>query len=562
MKISVKFFALVIVLLVVGFMGCTPSDNTTVFKNVKGYTIVDDSLHQFSVLAVKGDEIVYVGDNIDELKGGKLQVRDLDGQTMLPGLIDAHGHIMGLGYKRLDVDITGLKTKKETIDKLTEYAREHPDIDWIRGRGWNHTMWTDTDGSFPTSEDLTGVADDRPIVLERVDGHATWVNQKALEIGNVSKETPEIDGGKVLRDEYGNPTGILVDKASNLIYNEVPGRTVEERKMALELALEELRRVGLTSVHDAGISKPVYDLYRTFASENKLTSRIHAMIGGTGEDFDQISKDGVVENMSDHTLSVRSVKLYEDGALGSRGAALLQPYSDDPDNRGLLFYSEDTLYAQAKKATDKGYQVNIHAIGDRANRVVLNVFERLRMESSDDPEPLRHRVEHAQVVHPDDLPRFGDLDIIASMQPTHATSDMNMAGDRLGEERMEGAYAWKTLADMGTKMAGGSDFPVESSNPFYGLYSAITRQNHDGKPTGGWYPEQRLSRTEALAWFTTKAAYAGYQESFTGSLQEGMKADFIIVDRDLFSVPEIEIKDTKVLETWMNGKQVFQASDN
>lgn len=550
---KVSLFALL--LMAISGIACNQEPETTLFYNANGYTLTSSALESFSVMAISGDEIIYVGDDKSAVEGEVKEV-DLEGKTVLPGLIDAHGHVMGLGFNRLDVDLAGIESKQETLEKIAAYANQNPESEWIRGRGWNHTRWDDV-SDFPEATDLDAVIDGKPVWLTRVDGHAVWVNSKAMEMAGISKETVAPQGGKIIKDGNGEPTGILIDQAMNLVGKYLPERTDEDRRKALELSLEEMRRMGLTSVHDAGIDVETFELYKEFAQKGKLTTRVHAMIGGTGTVFDKISSEGLMPWNNEQTLSVMSVKLYEDGALGSRGAALIEPYHDDRSHSGLLFYEEDTLFAQAKKAADKGYQVNIHAIGDQANRTVLNVFERLRAEE-EPGQDLRHRIEHAQIVALEDIPRFREHNIIASMQPTHATSDMNMAEDRVGPDRIKGAYAWNRFKEAGVLIAGGSDFPVEYSNPFFGLYSAVTRKDHEGQPPSGWYSDQALSRAEALALFTQNAAYSGYQETAVGRLQKGFKADFIVIDRDYFTVPEQEIFGTEVEQTWMNGKKVYQ----
>jgi predicted amidohydrolase YtcJ len=340
----------------------------------------------------------------------------------------------------------------------------------------------------------------------------------------------------------------------------VPALTAAEKAAALDTALAEMARVGLTGVSDAGIDLDNYRLYRQYADAHKLTARIYAMIRDTGESFDAISKDGPLIGYGNDFLTVRAVKLFADGALGSRGAAMLKPYSDDPHNSGLLFMSPATMTAKIDKAFAKGYQVGIHAIGDRANREVLDSFA-AAYRSHPQAKALRNRVEHAQIVSLQDIPRFVPLQLIASMQPTHATSDMNMAEDRVGHERIQGAYAWQRFLKQGTVIAAGSDFPVESPNPFYGLYSAVTRQDHQGQPPGGWYPQQDLSLTQALRAFTLDAAYAEHAENRIGTLEPGKWADFILVDHDIFNDPASRLWNTQVLQTWVGGRQVYAAKD-
>ena len=548
-----------ILLLLLTLLGCQQPSKTTLYTNVTGYTMVGDQLSTFSALAFADGKVLETGDEVAlRQKYADAQVLDGGGKVLLPGLIDAHGHVMGLGYKMLNVDLTGTNSLEEALDRVEAYAKKYPEAEWITGRGWNHTRWPS--GSFPTAEDLDSRVADRPVWLRRVDGHAAWANTKAMEAADISAKTKDPSGGKLLRDDSGNPTGIFVDKAMALVESTIPEPSAAEQKLALEQSLERMRSLGLTSVHDAGIPESVYKLYEQFADEGKLTTRIYAMVGGAEEAFDALSSSGPISNYGDDMLWLRSVKLYSDGALGSRGAALIEDYSDDPGNRGLLFDDEEEMTRKIMKAASKGYQVNVHAIGDRGNRVVLNSFENVRNELGDST--LRHRIEHAQVVQLEDIPRFKELGLIASMQPTHATSDMNMAEDRVGPERIKGAYAWQRFLDEGITVAGGSDFPVESANPFYGLYSAVTRQDHQGEPSEGWYGDQAMSAEEAFRSFTIDAAYAGYMEELVGTLEPGKWADFILVDHDLFNDPVSELYQTEVMETWVGGEMVYQRSES
>lgn len=533
--------------------------DTTIYHNVKGYTFANDELVDFEALVFGSGKIIEVGSS-DELLAAYPDAQKMDGRgnVMLPGLIDAHGHVMGLGYQQLYVDVSGAASLDEAISKVRDYAAEHPELPWIKGRGWNQTHWEGN--RFPTAGDLDAVITERPVWLERVDGHAGWANSKALEMAGITAATREPEDGDIITGQDGQPTGIFIDAAMQLVEEHIPEPTKKEKEQALTLAIDKAQSVGLTATHDAGIGPDIWKLYNNFAQKNKLGFRIYAMIGGTGEAFDQLSDGGPIEHAADHMLSLRSVKIYNDGALGSRGAALLEEYSDDHGNNGLLFHNREELVLKIKKAASKGYQVNIHAIGDRANRVVLDAFE--EAQTPRQRATLRHRIEHAQIVAPEDIPRFAQLDVIASMQPTHATSDMNMAGDRLGEAQLEGAYAWQTMLDAGVHLASGSDYPVESPNPFWGLYSAVTRQNHNGEPAGGWRPQEKLTRQQALKSFTIDAAYAGFMEEITGSLEPGKYADFVIIDCDYFEIPYSEIYQIDVLETWVAGKKVFHKNNS
>ncbi|MET4567942.1 amidohydrolase [Rhodanobacter soli] len=528
--------------------------------NVNGYTLDSHGkLQHFQALLVDQGKVIATGSHAElASRAGDAKVIDGHGKTLLPGLIDAHGHVLELGYARNNVDLAGTKSLDEALAKVKAYAAAHPEAKWILGSGWNQEIWKL--GRFPTAKELDTAVADRPVWLSRVDGHAGWANSAAIKLAGVDKASKDPNGGRIERDAGGNPTGVFVDGATALIDAKVPPPTPQQKAAALDTALAEMASVGLTGVGDAGIDLANYELYRQYADQHKLTARIYAMIRGTGDDFDTISKDGPLIGYGNDFLTVRAVKLFADGALGSRGAAMLAPYSDDPHNRGLLFLKPAELTAEIGKALGKGYQVAVHAIGDHANREVLDSYA-AAYKTHPDGIARRNRVEHAQIVSLKDIPRFVPLQLIASMQPTHATSDMNMAEDRIGHERIKGAYAWQRFLKQGTIVAGGSDFPVESPNPFYGLYSAITREDHAGQPPGGWYPDQDMTPAEALRAFTLDAAYAEHAENTLGTLEPGKWADFILIDHDIFKDPASKIWNTKVLQTWVGGKQVYAAQD-
>jgi predicted amidohydrolase YtcJ len=479
---------------------------------------------------------------------------DMHGQTVLPGLIDAHGHVFGLGGVLTQLDLSGTTSLADAIKAIGDYSRAHAQQEWLTGRGWNQENWKL--GRFPTAAELDAVAGERPVWLQRVDGHAGWANSRALAAAGITNATPDPAGGKIIRDASGAATGVLVDAAQELVNKVVPRLSADGARRQLDESLRQIARVGLTSVHDAGIGVMEDRLYRDYADHGKLTARIYAMIGGTGADFDQLSRNGPLKTYANDMYALSAVKLYADGALGSRGAALIEPYSDEPASHGLLFHSNAEIDAMMKKAMRKGYQVNVHAIGDAGNRQILDTYQ--KEIPATHTAALRHRIEHAQVVALADLPRFKTLGIIPSMQPTHATSDKNMAEQRIGHERIKGAYAWRTLLQQGSRIACGSDFPVESPNPFFGIHAAVTRQGHDGQPAAGWYPEQEMSLKEAFRCFTLDAAYAGHQENNIGSLEAGKWADFIVIDRDLFKISPYDIYQTEVLQTWVAGRPVMQ----
>ena len=552
-----KYLSFVIVLFF-GF-SCADSTKKTVYYNASGYTIESDSLLSFSTLVVDGQKVFAVGG--DDLASKYLDmpsvtVFDLEGKTLLPGIIDAHGHVMGLGFQELQINLAGITSLQGTLQELKEYAEANPELEWIIGRGWNQTLWEEN--RFPTAADLDQVIPDRPVWLSRVDGHAGWANTKAIQLAQVSTDTPDPVGGKIIRDNRGRPTGVFIDAAEGYVQTVVPESNREEQTLALNAALSLLSSFGVTSVHDAGVGVETWELYKDFAKQRKLRTRIYGMISGAGRVFDQLSSEGPIQSLYDDRLALRSVKLYSDGALGSRGAALIEDYHDDPGNKGLLFIDQEEMNLMVEKVVSKGYQANIHAIGDAANRQVLDALGYAQQLYP--REDQRNRIEHAQIVALEDIVRFKDLDIIASMQPTHATSDKNMAEDRVGPQRIKGAYAWQSFLRQGTVVASGSDFPVESANPFLGFYASITRKDIQGNPLSGWYSNEAMDRVQTLKSFTIDAAFAGFQEDVLGSLEPGKWADFIIIDQDIMMAPDSMLWQTKVLQTWIAGEKVFDLS--
>jgi predicted amidohydrolase YtcJ len=392
--------------------------------------------------------------------------------------------------------------------------------------------------------------------LRRSDGHAGWATGAAMRLSGIDDDTPDPTGGKIVRDRNGKATGVLVDNAMRLVEAHVPEPDKDRIRDAYATAAELLLSLGITGVHDTGINIREAEVYMSMADDGELAIRVYAMLSGAGENLDAMGKP--LMRYGDDRLDISAVKLYADGALGSRGAALIDPYTDDVENRGLPFYTVSELSEFTQKANDMGFQVGIHAIGDLGNRIALDTYDRVQ---GGEPSPLRNRVEHAQIIALEDIPRFAELGVIASMQPTHATSDMNMAEDRIGPERIKGGYAWRRVLDSGAVLASGSDFPVELPNPFHGLYAAVTRQDRDGLPEGGWYIDQGLNRAEALHSFTLAATFAAHQEDRLGSLEPGKWADFIVIDRDYFHIPAAEIDDIQVLETWVAGKRMYDVTE-
>lgn len=477
---------------------------------------------------------------------------NLDGSTVVPGFIDAHGHLLGLGQSLMQVDLMGTTDKKEIIQRLKDFAAELPSTQWLLGRGWDQNDWPVK--SLPSAADLDDAFPTRPVWIERIDGHASWGNSAAMAFSSKDLSGSwQPDGGEIIRTKDGKPSGVFIDKASQLIESAVPPASDEQVSEALARAMNKTASVGLTSMHDAGTSKRTWDLLRAAKSSNDLKIRVYAMADGDSDMLAYLCKGGAIIDPY-ALLTARSVKLYSDGALGSRGAALLAPYSDSPDQLGLLLETPETLAAQAGKAAECGLQVNIHAIGDRGNRISLDALE----AASQIKNQGRHRIEHAQIIEASDFARFKQLGIIASVQPTHATSDMYWAEDRVGSERIKGAYAWQKLNRLGIPLALGSDFPVEKADPLSGFYAAISRQDSEGWPENGWYPEENLSREEALYGFTLGAAYAAFQEEMLGSLEVGKYADFVVLSKDIMTIPKQQILQTEVVATYLNGKAIYK----
>ncbi len=480
---------------------------------------------------------------------------DAGAATVIPGLIDAHGHVMGLGYALMRADLVGARDKAEVLARLRAFEQTLPAGAWLLGRGWDQNDWPEK--AFPTAADLDAAFPERPVWLERIDGHASWANTAAMRTAARDLTGDwQPDGGRIVR-EGGKPTGVFVDEAARLIEARVPPPDAAYQAQALSRALQAAVRVGLTGVHDMGTKREELALFRRFADAGTLPLRITAYADGDREALDDLCTQGLYRHASGR-LQMRGVKLYIDGALGSRGAALLADYSDDPGNRGLLVTAPDAFEAAVRKARRCGVQVAAHAIGDRGNRIALDTYARVLGDAARSDH--RWRIEHAQVVAADDFARFAPLGVIASMQPTHATSDMPWAQDRVGAERIGGAYAWRRFIDAGVRLALGSDFPVESVDPRLGLYAAATRQDRDGKPPGGWRADQSLSVSEALTGFTAGAAYAGHDESVVGRLAPGLRADFVVLANDPLAMPVSGLDEVAVRSTWVDGKPVYEAA--
>lgn len=519
-----------------------------IIENANIYT-VNKGQPKARSLAVQGDKIVAVGNDLSSLAGPRTRRLDLKGATVIPGLIDAHAHLRGLGGLLESRDLRHVASIAEIAAYVRQQAAGMPAGEWVTGRNWDQTNWG---GKFPSAADLDAVAADRPVFLTRVDGHAGWANTRAMTLAGITDQTPDPPGGKIVRDAQGKATGVLVDRAQGLVRSKIPPATFAQIKRQLELAARECARLGLTGVHDAGVSREDLQAYRELIREGKFPLRVWAMIGGDGPLWREFAERG--PEVGDY-LTVRSIKLVADGALGSRGAALWQPYSDDKSNSGLMITSRQDIERIARVAAAKGFQVCTHAIGDRANRTVLDAYA----AALGGKNQKRFRVEHAQVISLPDFQLFADNSILASIQSTHATSDMRWAAARLGPDRVAGAYAWRRFLNFGIPVANGSDFPVEEPNPMLGLYAAFTRQDTQGQPPEGWMPDQKMTRQEALESWTLAGAYAAFEEKVKGSIEPGKFADFLVLDRDVMTIAPLELPATRIKATYLGGKAVYQA---
>jgi len=505
-------------------------------------------------LLVRWGKVLEVGARRDlESAHPAVRVVELRDATIVPGLADAHGHLASLGRSLSILSFVGASS----VEQILEMAKNAPPAsyegEWLVGRGWDQNAWPEGRRDFPTRQQLDALFPSTPVYFTRVDGHAAWVSSEALRRAGVDTRSLDPPGGRIIRDGKGEPSGVLVDNAMQLVSSKMPNPTDEQREKRLRAALEKCTSVGLTAVHDAGTDLPTLMLLHQWDSSGALPLRVYAMADGQGGASQVFSELGLIQGKR---FTFRAVKFWLDGALGSRGAALQAPYSDEPTQRGLLLIESTELQKRARDLMQRGYQVAVHAIGDRANTLALDVLSKTAAEAK--VENRRNRIEHAQILRAEDIPRFAQLGIIASMQPTHATSDMPWAERRVGRERIAGAYAWKSLLDAGAHLAFGSDFPVEDSNPLLGLYAARTRQDAKGNPPGGWLPEQKLDGEQALRGFTTGAAYASFAEDVRGMLRPGMDADFVALSVDPVDDPPRQLLTGKALLTVVAGKVAYR----
>lgn len=548
--------------------GPTPADK--VFSGGTIYTVTDHA-PVVEAVAVTGDKIVFAGSAADvkEYIGENTETIDLKGATMTPGFIESHGHIMGLGYNELNLDLMGTTSYEEIVSKVKEAVAKAQPGEWIVGRGWHQDKWTTKPKKivkgFQTHEQLSEVSPNNPVYLSHASGHLAFANAKAMQLAGVnplSLEKLEQDlgeGGEIILDPLGNPTGIFNENAQGIIARKIPDNTEETDAKALELALQACLRNGITSFHDAGASRGSIHLFEKFRTEGKLGVRLYVMVSGRDRALvhEWLRKGPQLDTAG--YLTIRSIKLNCDGALGSRGAWLLEPYSDMPGAYGMATLPMDTVLATAREGLKTGFQVNSHAIGDRANREILDRYEIAFGENPEKAKDHRFRIEHAQHLHPNDIPRFTKLHVIAAMQAIHLSSDRPWAIERLGEKRIkEGAYMWQSLIKSGAKVINGTDVPVEPINPIACFYASVTRKTLGGTPAEGYEPAEAMTREQALRSYTIDAAFGEFAEGSKGSIEAGKRADFTILSQDILKVPEDQIQKTEVLMTVVGGKVQYK----
>ncbi|MEO7991952.1 MAG: amidohydrolase [Chryseolinea sp.] len=560
-------------ILVISFLASCQSKPDPADLVIFGGTIYTVNENQAIVesVAVKGDKIIFAGAEVEARKyiNDKTEVIDLQGKIMTPGFIEGHGHLMGVGYNELNLDLMTTKSYAEIVQRVKEAVDKAQPGQWIIGRGWHQDKWDEKPDEivkgFPTHKMLSAVSPNNPVFLSHASGHMSLANGKAMELAGVNLLSREkaasqtVEGGEIIRDAMGNPTGMFVENAEMLIQQYVPGVDSTSDQQALTLALQACLRNGITSFHDAGASRENIALYHQFKKEGKLDVRLYVMLTGWDSKlvYEWLGKGPEVD--VDNQLTIRSIKLNCDGALGSRGAWLLEPYTDRPDFSGMATLPMDTVLKISRVALQHGFQVCSHAIGDRANHEILNRYESIFKENPEKAKDARFRIEHAQHLHPNDIPRFGSLGVIPAMQAIHMSSDRAWAIDRLGEKRIkEGAYMWQSLLKSGARIVNGTDTPVEPINPIPCFYASITRKSLKGEPTGGYEPEEKMTRVQALRSYTLDAAYGAFEEKIKGSIEVGKLADFTVFTKDIMKATEEEILATEVSLTIVAGKVLFK----
>jgi len=574
MSIKFQYAIAVSFILCIGFgmFSCTekkmPADLI-----IRGGTIytAEDANPVVEAVAVIGDKIIYAGDlkNLSKYQGENTQVIDLQGKTMTPGFIEGHGHIMGLGYNELNLDLMSVTSYEEMVEKVKEAVSKAQPGQWIVGRGWHQDKWTTKPEKmikgFQTHQLLSEISPDNPVFLKHASGHAGFANTKAMQLAGVNQLSIEKlakdmgEGGEIIRDELGNPTGIFNERAQGLISQYIPDNTEESDAQALDLAMAACLRNGITSFHDAGASRENIQLFKKFKEEKKLNTRLYVMLTGFDSEliYEWFRKGPEIDSTG--LLTIRSIKLNCDGALGSRGAWLLEPYTDRPDFSGMPTLSMDTVLKISREGLKYGFQVCAHAIGDRANKEILDRYEAAFNEQAEKSKDHRFRIEHAQHLHPSDISRFGKMGVIPAMQAIHLSSDRPWAIERLGEKRIkEGAYMWQSLLKSGAKVVNGTDVPVEPINPISSFFSSVTRQTLQGQPAGGYESEEKMTRAQALKSYTIDAAFGAFEENIKGSIAAGKLADFTVFSKDIMTVADDQILGTEVSMTILGGKVLYE----
>ncbi len=568
------FLTAVVILLTIAACSTPKKEPATLLIYGGPIYTVDTTQAVVEAVATKDNIILFAGslEEAEAYKGEQTKVIDLQGRTMTPGLIEGHGHFMGLGYNEMNLDLINTTSYQEIVDAVAERVKTAEPGEWITGRGWHQSKWDEmpeeTVKGFQTPDLLSSVSPDNPVYLRHASGHAGFANAKAMEISGL-KLLPqegidefEVEGGEVIRDDLGRPTGVFNERAQTLITRQIPESTPETDRKAFELAVAACQRDGITGFHDAGIGREAIALFEQMKAEGKMNVRLYTMLTGWDKELLQewYERGPLVD--PDHLLTIRSVKLNCDGALGSRGAWLLESYSDRPGHFGHETLPMDFVKETALNGLQYGFQVCSHAIGDRANREILDRYEAAFKELPELTNDHRYRIEHAQHLHPEDIPRFAELGVIPAMQAVHLSSDRPWAIDRLGEKRIkEGAYMWQSLLESGIPIVNGTDVPVEPLNPIPSFYASVTRKTLKGTPDGGYEPKERMTRDQALKSYTLDAAYGAFEEEIKGSITPGKLADFTIYNQDLMTVPEEDILRTEVVMTIFDGRIVYEKTD-
>jgi len=560
MRIAALILALTLITAALGFGSGFADQADVLFINGNVYT-VNERQPRAEAIAVKGSKIVFVGSNKDAraYQGKGTRVIDLHGNTVVPGMTDSHYHLAGVGAREMTLNLEGTTSLEQFLAMVKERVDRARPGEWVTGRGWIETFWKPQ--AFPTRWDLDKISPNNPVVLTRADGHAVVVNSAAIKIAGVDKNTASPFGGEIMKDKQtGEPNGMFLDRAQGIIGRHIPAGASEEGEQAILLGCKRSVELGWCEIQNAGSSFSEVALLKKLYAEGKIKLRIYEAIAGPGPDSQRLLREGESIGAFDNHLTVRHIKVVIDGALGSKGAALLEPYSDY-DTSGFLTQKEEVVVPMLEEALRKGIQVETHAIGDRANRTILDWYEKAMKAVPPEQRKVREprwRVEHAQIVSAVDIPRFAKLGVIPSMQPSHAIDDLHFAPSRLGMKRLEGAYAWQSFIKSGSIIAGGSDAPVERGEPMIEFYAAVSRKDQKGYSGEGWHPEQAVSREQALKMFTIWAAFAAFEEKMKGSIEVAKLADLTVLSADIMKIPEAEILKTRCVMTVIGGEVAYE----